>query len=409
MEHTDLTHFLGMLVVILATAKVFGALTQKVGQPAVLGELVGGVLIGPSVLGWVDPHHQTLQQLSELGVLILLFAIGLETDLSKLVKVGGTSMTVAVVGVAVPFLLGHVACRLLGMSDRVSIMAAATLTATSVGITARVLSDLGRLRELEGQIILGAAVIDDILGLLILTVVTTSDQGQEVSVGRVLVATASAFGFLLAALVAGKRIVPIAFRLARRIELPGTPTVLALIVAFGLAWLADRCGSAMIIGAFAAGLVVVAAPQSHEIERGITVLGHFFVPFFFVTVGAAVDISSLDPSKPASRFALLTGAALIAVGIVGKLVAGYAPFWFRGKKLVIGVGMVPRGEVGLIFARIGLDSGVFGAGLFGAVTLMVIVTTLVAPLWLRRLLGPVTSPDALRADVEGIEELVTEA
>jgi Kef-type K+ transport system membrane component KefB len=408
MEHPDITHFLGMLVVILATAKVFGALAQRVGQPAVLGELIGGLLVGPSVLGWVDPHQQSLQQLSELGVLILLFAIGLETDLSKLVRVGGTSMTVAIVGVAVPFLLGYLACRLLGMSDRVSIMAAATLTATSVGITARVLSDLGRLRELEGQIILGAAVIDDILGLLILTIVTTPEQGQDMNVGRVLVATASAFGFLIAAVVAGRLLVPLAFRLARRIELPGTTTVLAMIVAFGLAWLADRCGSAMIIGAFAAGLLVAAVPQYHEVERGITPLGHFFVPLFFVTVGAAVDISALDPSRPASRFALLTGAALIIVGIIGKLLAGYAPIWFRGKKLVVGVGMVPRGEVGLIFARIGMDSGVFDAGLYGAVTLMVIATTLIAPLWLKQLLGPEPQPDTSRGRVEEIEELVTE-
>ena len=284
MEHSDITHFLGLLVIILATAKVMGALAHRVGQPAVLGELIGGVLVGQSVLGWVDPHHQTLQLLSEVGVLILLFAIGLETDLSRLLKVGGTSMMVAIVGVMVPFMLGYIACHLLGMSDRVSIMAAATLTATSVGITARVLSDLGRLRDLEGQIILGAAVIDDILGLLILTIVTTTDQGPELSVRRVLVTTASAFGFLRAAIVAGKLVVPIAFRLARRIELPGTPTVLALIVAFGLAWLADRCGSAVIIGAFAAGLLVVATPQAQEVERGITSLGHFFVPLFFVMV-----------------------------------------------------------------------------------------------------------------------------
>ena len=172
MEHLDVAHFLGMLVIILAMAKVAGALAQTAGQPSVLGELVGGVLIGPSILGWIDPHFQTLQLLSELGVLILLFAIGLETDLSQLLKVGGTSITVAVVGVVLPFLLGYLACRLLGLADRVAIMAAATLTATSVGITARVLSDLGRLRDTEGQIILGAAVIDDILGLLILTVVT---------------------------------------------------------------------------------------------------------------------------------------------------------------------------------------------------------------------------------------------
>ncbi len=191
--------------------------------------------------------------------------------------------------------------------------------------------------------------------------------------------------------------------------MPGTLTVLALIVAFGLAWLADRCGSAMIIGAFAAGLVVAAVPQSHEIERGITSIGHFFVPLFFVTVGAAVDISSLDPSRPASRFALLTGAVLIAVGIAGKLVAGYAPFWFRGKKLVVGVGMVPRGEVGLIFARIGLDSGVFDAGLFGAVTLMVIVTTLVAPVSLKWLLATPDPTEISTDESECVEDLVTEA
>src|SRR5262249_55328679 len=149
-------------------------------------------------------------------------------------------------------------------------------------------------------------------------------------------------------------VVPLVFRLARRIELPGTPTVLALIVAFGLAWLADRCGSALVIGAFAAGLLVVATPQAHEIERGITAIGHVFVPLFFVTVGASVDVSALDPLKPESRFALLTGGVLIVVGVAGKLLAGYAPFWFRGNKTVVGVGMVPRGEVGLIFARMGL-------------------------------------------------------
>ena len=152
----------------------------------------------------------------------------------------------------------------------------------------------------------------------------------------------------------------------------------------------------MIIGAFAAGLLVVSAPQAHEIERGITEIGHFFVPLFFVAVGASVDLSALDPFQPASRFALLTGGVLIVVGVAGKLAAGYAPFWFRGNKTVIGVGMVPRGEVGLIFAQMGLATGVFDAGLFGAVTLMVIVTTLVAPPCLKLLLGPrrIATPEA---------------
>jgi len=393
---------------MLGVAKVAGHLAQRVGQPAVLGELIGGVLVGRSVLGWVNAEFETIQMLSELGVVILLFAIGLETDLGQLVRVGPTSLAVAVVGVALPFALGFAACRLLGLSILVSIMAGATLTATSVGITARVLSDLGRLRDPEGQIILGAAVIDDVLGLLILTVVAELAEGREVSVMGVVRTTASAVGFLLAAIVAGKLAVPPLFRWAGRIELPGTPTALALIAAFGLAWLADRCGSAMIIGAFAAGLVLVAAPQAREIERGITQIGHFFVPLFFVAVGASVDVSTLDPSRPSSRFALATGGVLILAGVAGKLAAGYAPFWYRGNKTLIGVGMIPRGEVGLIFAQTGLASGVFNAGLFGGVTLMVVVTTLIAPPLLKLILGPAPEP-ALQPGAEGIDDFVTEA
>jgi Kef-type K+ transport system membrane component KefB len=387
MEHLHISQFLGILVVMLVAAKVFGYLAQRVGQPAVLGELIGGVVVGKAALGLVDPQIETIQLISELGVVILLFAIGMETDLGRLMKVGVTSLAVAVAGVALPFALGFAACRLMGQSTVVSIVAAATLTATSVGITARVLSDLGRLHDPEGQIILGAAVMDDVLGLLILGVVGELAQGREVSWLGILQTTASALGFLVAALLVGRHVVPILFRWAGRIELPGTATALALVAAFGLAWLADRCGSAMIIGAFAAGLLVVRAPQAHEIERGITEIGHFFVPLFFVAVGAAVDLNALNPLDPTSRRSLLVGLVLILVGVAGKLAAGFAPFWFRGNKLVIGVGMVPRGEVGLIFAQAGLAAGVFDAGLFGAVTMMVIVTTLFAPAVLKHLLG----------------------
>ena len=328
-----------------------------------LGELIGGVVVGKSVLGLVDSQVETIQLVSELGVVILLFAIGLETDLGRLLKVGMTSLAVAVVGVALPFVLGFAACRMLGQSTLVSIVAAATLTATSVGITARVLSDLGRLHEPEGQIILGAAVIDDVLGLLILGVVGELAEGREVSFVGVLQTTARRSG------LSGGRA---SGRTTRRSDcLPlGKPDrtagngdgAFALVTAFGLAWLADRCGSALIIGAFAAGLVVVRAPQSHEIERGITEIGHFFVPLFFVAVGSAVDLNAMNPVDPTSRQSLLIGVVLIVVGVAGKLAAGYAPFWFPGNKLVIGVGMVPRGEVGLIFAQAGLASGVFAQG-----------------------------------------------
>jgi Kef-type K+ transport system membrane component KefB len=308
-----------------------------------------------------------------------------------------------------PFALGYAACLLLGFSDLRSIMAAATLTATSVGITARVLADLGHLRTQEGQIILGAALIDDVLGLLLLTIIEGLSLGRAVSAAMILAAAGRAIGFLVVATLVGRWCVPRLLRLAQRIELPGTITVFAMILALSMAWLADRCGSAMIIGAFAGGLLLAGAPQAHEIERGIAGLGHFLVPIFFVTVGASVDLGALDPFRPESRFALVVGAVLIAVGIAGKFLAGYAPFWFRGSKAIVGVGMIPRGEVGLIFARIGLASQVFDAGLFGAATLMVMVTTLVVPPCLKRLLDrrpPSPMPDE---EEESIHDLVTEA
>jgi Kef-type K+ transport system membrane component KefB len=401
-------HLLATLVVMLVVAKIGGYLAQRLGQPAVLGELLGGVIVGRSVLGLVDAGNETVHLFSEIGVVILLFAIGLETDLGRLFKVGATSLVVAVVGVVLPFLLGFCGCKLLGLTSIASIMAGATLTATSVGITARVLSDLGRLHDLEGQIILGAAVIDDILGLMVLSVVSGVAQGQGVTLRGILLTSAAAIGFLAATILVGRIVVPQLFRVADLLEMPGTPTALALITAFGLAALAETCGSALIIGAFAAGLLVVKAPQAREIEHGITAIGHFFVPLFFVAVGASVDCGALNPVEPASRFALLVGATLIVVGILGKLLAGYAPFWFRGNKTVVGVGMVPRGEVGLIFAQMGLASGVFDSGLFGAVTLMVMITTFLAPLTLKLLLGPSPSPE-IELPYDGIEDLVNTA
>ena len=407
MQHLDVPQFVGLLVVILATAKLFGALAQWIGQPAVLGELVAGVILGMSVTGLVDPKNETLHLLAELGVIILLFEIGLETDLRKLLKVGGVSTVVAIVGVALPFALGYAVCRSLGLENLVAIVAGATLTATSVGITGRVLSDLGRLQEPESQIILGAAVIDDVIGLVILAVVGGLTQGQEITSLGVAQTTGIAFGFLAATLLLGRFVVPILIRATNRVDLPGTPTMIAIMLAFGLAWLAAVAGSAMIIGAFAAGVLVRDTPQAHEIERGVAHLGHFFVPIFFVTVGAAVDVGVLNPLDEMNHQTLLIAGLLIAAAVVGKFVAGYAPFWFSGNKKVIGVGMIPRGEVGLIFAQMGLASGVFDLGLFSAVTVMVMVTTFMAPPLLKFLFPPV-HPARNPAEPEGIEELVTE-
>jgi len=408
MPHFTPPQFLGLLAVILAVAKLCGAAAQWIGQPAVLGELLAGVLLGMSVVGLVNPDNEVLHLLAELGVVILLFEIGLETDLQKLLKVGGASAAVAVVGVLLPFALGYGVCRMLGLDNLVAVVAGASLTATSVGITARVLSDLNRLQEPESQIILGAAVIDDVIGLVILAVVTGLTHGEAVTVLGVLKTTGIAFGFLAGTLLVGRLIVPPLVRMVSRVELPGTATMLAVILAFGLAWLASVAGSAMIIGAFAAGLLIRDTPKAHEIERGVAQLGHFFVPLFFVSVGAAVDVRVLNPIDPANRATLEIGGLLIVAAVFSKFVAGYAPFWFRGNKKVIGVGMIPRGEVGLIFAQTGLTAGVFDAGLFSAITLMVMVTTFIAPPLLKLLFPPIHAEKS-PPQPEGIEDLATEA
>lgn len=197
-------------------------------------------------------------------------------------------------------------------------------------------------------------------------------------------------------------------RWVSRVDMPGTPPMLAIVLAFGLAWLASVAGSAMIIGAFAAGLLFGRTPQAHEIEKGVAHLGHFFVPLFFVAVGAAVDVRVLNPVDPANRQTLTVGGLLIVVAILGKFLAGYAPIWFKGNKKVIGVGMIPRGEVGLIFAQMGLSSGAFDAGLFSAATLMVMVTTFISPPLLKLLFPPVR-PEQKPPEPEGIEDLVTRA
>jgi Kef-type K+ transport system membrane component KefB len=305
-----------------------------------------------------------------------------------------------------PFALGYGICLIFGLNDITAVMAGAALTATSVGITARVLSDLNRLQEPESQIVLGAAVIDDVIGLIILAVVAGMARGEEVSVLSIVSTTLIAFGFLVATLLIGRLIVPPVIKRLSNVDLPGTPTVLALLLAFGLAWLANYAGSATIIGAFAAGLLIRGTPNAHEIERGIANLGHFFVPLFFVAVGAAVDLTVFNPLHSENHRTLVIGGTLIVGAVLGKFLAGYAPFWIRANKRVIGVGMIPRGEVGLIFAQMGLTSGVFDAAMFSAVALMVMVTTFMAPPLLKFLLPPIGPRP--NKELEAIEDLVME-
>jgi Kef-type K+ transport system membrane component KefB len=388
MENTEITHLLLLLAIMLGAARIFGALAKIAGQPAGLGEMLAGVVLGKSILGLVNPELETLHFLSELGVVLLLFSIGLETNLNRLLRIGGTAVTVAIAGVILPFALGYAVCRLMGLADLPSVVAGAALTATSVGITARVLADLGRLQEPEGQVILAAAVIDDVIGLVILTIVSSLTRGDAVSLSSVARSTVLVVGFLVASLVVGQVVVPRLFRVAGRIKIPGTSSILALVFALLLAYLADRSGSALILGAFAAGLIVRLAPQAERIETDTHVIGHILIPLFFVAVGAAVDLGTLSPFDAQNRTTLKVGGLLIVAAVAGKMLAGYAPFWFPGRKSVIGAGMIPRGEVGLIFAQMGLTNGVLNARLFGAVMLMVVVTTFLAPPFLKLLCSP---------------------
>ena len=399
------------LVAIFVTTKVLGELSQRLGQPAVLGELIAGVLLGGSVLGLVDPSNAVLQAMAQIGVIVLLFETGLHTELQSLLNVGKTATTVALAGVLVPLALGYGSALAFGFGHVPALVGGAALCATSVGISARVLSDLGRLESLEGRVVLGAAVLDDIVGLVILAVVADVVAGTDVDAFRIARITLIAILFFVVAIVLGTRVAPPAFRVVERIKSAGALGVFGLAFAFALALLAKVSGSALIVGAFAAGLVLFVVPQRQEIERSTTTIGHFFVPIFFATVGAAVDLRALANGR-----SLAIGFALIVCGVGGKIVAGYAPWWFRGRKLLVGAAMVPRGEVGLIFAQMGLSTGAIDAGLFGAIMLMVLTTTLITPPLLGRVARSMTT-DAFRVMPQsedrpgdgGIDDLVAGA
>jgi Kef-type K+ transport system membrane component KefB len=372
---------LGLVLVWLA-AKVAGEGMERVGQTAVLGELLAGVLIGPGVLGLVH-ESEVLHALAELGVLILLFEVGLESDLDELLRAGLQATLVAIVGVVLPFAAGYAAMQWLGHSPIVAVFVGATLTATSVGITARVLADLGRLQDPAANVVLGAAVVDDILGLIILAVVTGAAQTGGVSPGSAALLTGKAVVFLVAALLLGLRLAPTLVRWIGRLRARGTLVVYSLVCAMALAAVADLIGLATIIGAFAAGLILAKTDRRTHIEERIKPVADLFVPVFFVTVGMKVEPAMLNPFAAGGGFGvamLLTGLA-----VASKLAAGLAVYARGVRRWPVGVGMVPRGEVGLIFAGAGLAVGVIAADLYSALVVAVMLTTFVAPPWLKAL------------------------
>jgi Kef-type K+ transport system membrane component KefB len=380
---------------ILLGAKLVGELAERIGQPAVLGELLAGVLLGSSALGLIPvggPVADVVTVLAELGVLVLLFEIGLETDLREMRRVGGSATAVATVGVFLPFLAGYLYWSRVphGMGDPDSLSTAAifigaALTATSVGITARVLSDLSRLGSTEGRIVIGAAVIDDVLGLVILTVVSGIAAGGAVSPVGVAKVLAVAVGFLILAVAVGGWVAPRTFRTVGRMKVQYAVPVLALALCFALAAVADLAGSALIMGAFAAGIILARTDQLHAIEERVRPVGAMLTPIFFVSVGSALDVRLLDPSRPGGAHLLLVALGLTVLAVLGKVAAGYAAPWASFRRLAVGIGMVPRGEVGLIFADVGRRSGLLTDEVFSVVLLMVMGTTFVAPPLVKRL------------------------
>ena len=398
------------VAVILVVAKLGGELFEKLNQPAVLGELFGGILIGNLALIQVSPvellkTNEMIAALAEIGVIILLFEVGLESNLGEMLEVGWSSLFVATVGVIAPFFLGWaVAAYFIPDEAKLGhIFIGATLCATSVGITARVLKDAGKLQTREARIILGAAVIDDVMGLLILAVVAgaikATASGEALLFSDVAIIAAKSVAFLIGAIAVGHYVVPHMFRGAGRLESRGVLLALSIAFCFTLAWLAARVGLAPIVGAFAAGLVLDEAHFKSFTSRGerdlnqlIAPISAILVPIFFVLMGLRVDLSAFSRVDVMGFAALLTIAA-----IIGKQVCSLAVAERGINRLSIGLGMIPRGEVGLIFAGIGAtltlpnDQGVnepvIGSSTFGAVVIMVIVTTLVTPPLLKWSLG----------------------
>ncbi len=428
------------LVLIIAGAKIGGDLFERIGQPSVLGELVLGLVLGNvgywlgnefftvlregpvisdivarvlSGSGWEEAARHALPArafegpgspgerivgiftshplmvetvrsvdvASRIGVILLLFLVGLESSLDDMLKVGGTSLLVATVGVVAPFLLGYAVSLLLlpAASGNVHLFIGATLCATSVGITARVLKDLGKLQTVEAKVILGAAVIDDVMGLVILAVVSGIIASGHLAFGGIAWITGKAVIFLVASIMLGMWLTPLITSLVAKMRVQGAKLIYALCVCFMLSWLANAIGLATIVGAFAAGLILTEVQfrdfrrEPRHLEDLLEPLATFLVPVFFVMMGVQVKLETF-----ADKNVLFTAAGLTVAAIIGKQVCGLACSR-RVDRLTIGVGMIPRGEVGLIFASIGRSLGVVTDAVFSAVVVMVMVTTLITP------------------------------
>ncbi|GGK67462.1 cation:proton antiporter [Amphritea balenae] len=385
--------YLIQLLAILVAARLFGEIATVFGAPSVIGELLAGIIIGPSLLGWVD-SNEFIIILAEIGVILLLFEVGLETDFNKLMDAGGKAIVVALGGFFAPLIIGFCAAHYLFELDYlVSLFIGGTLTATSIGITVRTLSDVGKQNSREGQITLGAAVLDDVLGVILLALLfefSVKGEVNWVNTGKVLLYVG--IFFMLAPILA-KLMSQVIKRLDQRIENPGLiPTTIVALVLF-FAWLAYWFGAPELLGGFAAGIALsrrfflpfgLAIQTDHEfserIEQQMKPIVQLFTPIFFVAVGLSLDLSAVDWG---SLFFWGFSLTLVALAICTKFTGALLIDEPLPRRIVIGMAMVPRGEVGLIFAGLGKAAGVFDDGTYTALVMVIVYTTLLSPFWIK--------------------------
>ena len=416
----------GRFLVLFIAARAMAELMVRLSLPTILGELLAGVLIGISglhlllppetggqisqwllqlvgslsgvsadqVQGLYNESFPGLQQVSVLGLYALLFLTGLESELDELMAVGVQATTVAVTGVVLPFALGTLGLVFFFHLPLIlAIFAGAAMTATSIGITASVFGELGYLKTREGQIVIGAAVLDDILGIVILAVVVALAGGDALSAGPILKLVAAAAVFVAAALFLSRTAAPAFDWLIDNLKAPGEVPVAAFVVLSLCCFAAQAIGLEAALGAFAAGLILSTSKHTEAIQETLQPLVALFATVFFVLIGTGMDLSVLNPLDPANREGLVVALFLLVVAIVGKVAAGWGYFSSQPTdRLLVGLGMLPRGEVGLIFLGLGTQAGLLTPALEAGILLMVIGTTFLAPLLLRLLLSSREAP-----------------